>query len=136
MIISASRRTDIPAFYADRMMNRIRVELGVSDQRAQGLTSMDSGALLYRPGLNRFRDGVQANAFDAILILSPDCLSRKCADLIRMLREFERLATPVEFVEQPLLQLDLDSDRTYGDDEADACPLTLSPLPRPEGVRA
>ena len=57
-----------------------------------------------RPGLNRLRDGVQANAFDAILILSPDRLSRKCANLIRMLEEFERFATPVVFVEQALLQ--------------------------------
>ena len=134
MIISASRRTDIPAFYADRMMNRIRVELGVSDQRAQGLTSMDSGALLYRPGLNRLRDGVRANAFDAILILSPDRLSRKCADLLQLLEEFERFATPVEFVEQPLLQPD--SDKTCGGDETDVCPLTLDRLPRPGSVRA
>jgi len=93
-----------------------------------------SGALLDRPGLNRLRDGVQANAFDAILILSPDRLSRKCVDLIRLLEEFERSATPVVFVEQLLLQPD--SDNTYGDDETDACPLTLDPLPRPEGVRA
>ena len=63
-----------------------------------------SGASLDRPGLNRLRDGVQANAFDAVLILSPDRLSRKCADLIRMLEEFERFATPVVFVEQALLQ--------------------------------
>ena len=55
-------------------------------------------------GLNRLRDGVRANAFDAVLILSPDRLSRKSADLIHLLEEFERFATPVVFVEQPLLQ--------------------------------
>ena len=71
-----------------------------------------SGARLDRPGLNRLRDGVPANAFDAVLILSPDRLSRKCADLIRMLEEFERFATPVVFV--ALLQLD--SGNTYGGD--------------------
>ena len=93
-----------------------------------------SAARLDRPGLNRLRDGVQANAFDAVLILSPDRLSRKCVDLVRMLEEFERFATPVVFVERPLLQLD--PDKTYGDDETNACPLTLAPLPAAAGVRA
>ena len=90
------------------------------------------GARLDRPGLKRLRDGVQANAFDAVLILSPDRLSRKCADLIRLLQEFERFATPVVFVKQPLLRPN--SDKTSGDDETDACPLTLDPLAAAAGV--
>ncbi len=61
-----------------------------------------SGTLLDRPGLNRLRDGVQANAFDAVLILSPDRLSRNCADLLRILEEFERSAMHIVFVEQGL----------------------------------
>ncbi len=65
-----------------------------------------SGVSLDRPGLIQLRHGVQAKAFDAVLILSPDRLSRKCADLIRMLEEFERFATSVVFVEQPHLQPD------------------------------
>ncbi len=81
-----------------------------------------SGARLERPGLKRLRDGVQANAFDAVLIQSPDRLSRKCADLIRLLEEFERLATPVVFV--ALLQLD--SHDAYGDGETDVGRLTLN----------
>ncbi len=92
-----------------------------------------SGASLDRPGLHRLRDGVQASAFDAVLILSPDRLSRKWADFIRMLKEFERFATSVEFVEQPLLQLD--SENMCGDDETDACPLEFDPLPHHEGVK-
>ncbi len=60
-----------------------------------------SGTLLARPELDRLRDGAQAGAFDAILILSPDRLSRKYAYLILILEEFERFATPVIFLEQP-----------------------------------
>ncbi len=61
-----------------------------------------SGALLARPGLDRLRDGAQASAFDAILVLSPDRLSRKYAYLILILEEFERFGTEVIFVEHPL----------------------------------
>lgn len=60
-----------------------------------------SGALLARPGLDRLRDGAQAGAFDAILFLSPDRLSRKYAYLILILEEFERYGVRVTFVEQP-----------------------------------
>ena len=60
-----------------------------------------SGALLARPELDRLRDGAQAGAFDAILVLSPDRLSRKYAYLILILEEFERFGTPVIFLEQP-----------------------------------
>jgi site-specific DNA recombinase len=60
-----------------------------------------SGTLLARPQLDRLRDGAQASAFDAILVLSPDRLSRKYAYLILILEEFERFGTPVIFLEQP-----------------------------------
>lgn len=60
-----------------------------------------SGALLARPGLDRLRDGAQAGAFDAILVLSPDRLSRKYAYLILILEEFERFGVRVIFLEQP-----------------------------------
>ena len=60
-----------------------------------------SGALLARPGLDRLRDGAQAGAFDAILFLSPDRLSRKYAYLILILEEFERYGVRVTFLEQP-----------------------------------
>ena len=60
-----------------------------------------SGALLARPGLDRLRDGAQAGAFDGVLVLSPDRLSRKYAYLILVLEEFERLGIQVRFLEQP-----------------------------------
>jgi len=60
-----------------------------------------SGTLLARPELDRLRDGAQAGAFDAVLVLSPDRLSRKYAYLILILEEFERFGTPVVFLEQP-----------------------------------
>jgi site-specific DNA recombinase len=60
-----------------------------------------SGAVLARPALDRLRDGAQAGAFDAMVVLSPDRLSRKYAYLILILEEFERFGTQVLFVEQP-----------------------------------
>lgn len=60
-----------------------------------------SGALLARPGLDRLRDGAQAGAFDALVVLSPDRLSRKYAYLILILEEFERYGVRVTFLEQP-----------------------------------
>ena len=61
-----------------------------------------SGVSLDRPGLIQLRHGVQAKAFDAVLILSPDRLSRNCADFVRILEEFERSAMHIMFVEQGL----------------------------------
>ncbi len=61
-----------------------------------------SGASVDRPGLVQLRHGVQAKAFDAVLILSPDRLSRNCADFILILEEFERSAMHIMFVEQGL----------------------------------
>jgi len=59
-----------------------------------------SGALLARPELDRLRDGAEAGAFDAVLVLSPDRLSRKYAYLILIVEEFERFGTQVIFLEQ------------------------------------
>ena len=60
-----------------------------------------SGATLDRPELDRLRDGAQAGRFDAVLVHSPDRLSRKYAYLILVLEEFERLGVDVIFLEQP-----------------------------------
>ncbi len=60
-----------------------------------------SGALLARPALDRLRDAAQAGAVDAVLVHSPDRLSRKYAYLILILEEFERFGTPIHFMEQP-----------------------------------
>ena len=61
-----------------------------------------SGTSLDRPGLNRLLYGVHAKAFDAVVIMSPDRLSRNGGDLIRMVEEFERCAVPIVFVEEGL----------------------------------
>ncbi len=58
------------------------------------------GVSLDRPGLNRLRHGVETKAFDAVVIMSPDRLSRNCGDLIRTIEEFERCAAPIVFVEE------------------------------------
>jgi site-specific DNA recombinase len=60
-----------------------------------------SGATLDRRGLDRLRDGAEAGLFDAVLVLSPDRLSRKYAYLILIVEEFERLGVPIVFLEQP-----------------------------------
>jgi len=59
-----------------------------------------SGTSLDRPGLNRFRYGVQAKAFDAVVIMSLDRLSRTSADLVRLLEALERCAVSVVLVEE------------------------------------
>jgi site-specific DNA recombinase len=47
-----------------------------------------SGALLARPALDRLRDGARAGAFDGVVVLCPDRLSRKYAYLILILSIF------------------------------------------------
>ena len=61
-----------------------------------------SGALLVRPQLDRLRDGAQTGNFDAVLVLSPDRLSRKYAYLILILEEFERFGTRVIFLDNTI----------------------------------
>ncbi|MBI4543578.1 MAG: recombinase family protein, partial [Gemmatimonadetes bacterium] len=62
-----------------------------------------SGARLDRPALDRLRDGAQAHAFEAVLVLSPDRLSRNYAYQVLILEELERWGVSVRFVEQPPL---------------------------------
>ena len=61
-----------------------------------------SGAHLARPQLDRLRDGAQTGEFDAVIVLSPDRLSRKYAYLILILEEFERFGTRVIFIENTM----------------------------------
>ena len=46
-----------------------------------------SGARLDRPGLDRLRDGAEAEAFEAALVLCPDRLARKYAYQVLILEE-------------------------------------------------
>jgi site-specific DNA recombinase len=60
-----------------------------------------SGTLLARPALDRLRDGARAGAFDAVVVLCPDRLSRKYAYLILIIEELERYGVAALFLEQP-----------------------------------
>ena len=58
-----------------------------------------SGVTLARRGLDRLRDGAEAGQFDAVLVLSPDRLSRRYAYLILIQEEFQRFG--VRLLETP-----------------------------------
>jgi len=60
-----------------------------------------SGSRLDRPGLDRLRDGAEAGAFEAVVVLCPDRLARKYAYQVLILEELERFDVRVLFLEQP-----------------------------------
>jgi len=60
-----------------------------------------SGATLVRPGLERVRDLVAEGQVDAILVHSPDRLSRKYAYQVLLLEEFARNNVQTMFVKAP-----------------------------------
>ncbi|MBI4560525.1 MAG: recombinase family protein [Candidatus Rokubacteria bacterium] len=60
-----------------------------------------SGATLVRPGLERLRDLAAQGQLDAVLVYSPDRLSRKYAYQVLLLEEFARAALEVVFVQAP-----------------------------------
>src|SRR3989441_4583474 len=59
------------------------------------------GTRLDRPGLDRLRDGAEAGAFEAALVLCPDRLARKYAYQVLILEELERFGVHIIFLEQP-----------------------------------
>lgn len=61
-----------------------------------------SGATLLRPGLEDLRDAVAEGGMDAVLVYSPDRLSRKYAYQILLMEEFARQGVAVEFVNGPV----------------------------------
>jgi len=60
-----------------------------------------SGGTLVRPGLERLRDLAAQGQLDAVLVYSPDRLSRKYAYQVLLLEEFARAGTAVVFVRAP-----------------------------------
>ena len=60
-----------------------------------------SGATLVRPGLERVRDLVAEGQVDAVLVHSPDRLSRKYAYQVLLLEEFARNNVQTIFVKAP-----------------------------------
>ena len=60
-----------------------------------------SGAHLDRPGLEAVRDLAAEGRLEAVLVLSPDRLSRKYAYQVLLLEEFERGGVACEFAQAP-----------------------------------
>jgi site-specific DNA recombinase len=60
-----------------------------------------SGARLDRPALDRLRDAARCGEFDAVVILSPDRLARNYAHQWLLIEEFEKLHTPLIFLQNP-----------------------------------
>jgi site-specific DNA recombinase len=63
-----------------------------------------SGATLVRPGLERVRDLAAQGQVDALLVYSPDRLSRKYAYQVLLLEEFTRAGVDVVFVRAPRVE--------------------------------
>jgi site-specific DNA recombinase len=63
-----------------------------------------SGSLLIRPGLERLRDLAAEGQIEAILIYSPDRLSRRYAYQVLLMEEFKRQGVEVIFVQSPPAQ--------------------------------
>jgi site-specific DNA recombinase len=63
-----------------------------------------SGATLVRPGLERVRDLAAQGQVDALLVYSPDRLSRKYAYQVLLLEEFARAGVDVVFVRAPRVE--------------------------------
>src|SRR5207245_1093257 len=60
-----------------------------------------SGATLVRPGLERLRDLAVQGHIEAVLVYSPDRLSRKYAYQVLLLEEFARHGVEVVFIRSP-----------------------------------
>ena len=60
-----------------------------------------SGARLDRPALDRLRDATRCGEFDAVVILSPDRLARNYAHQWLLIEEFEKMHTPLIFLQNP-----------------------------------
>ena len=61
-----------------------------------------SGSRLDRPGLDRLRDAVREAQVEAVVVLSPDRLARKCAYQVLLLEEFRRVGCEVLFLQHPI----------------------------------
>ena len=60
-----------------------------------------SGARLDRPALDPLRDATRRGEFDAVVILSPDRLARNYAHQWLLIEEFEKMNTPLIFLQHP-----------------------------------
>ena len=60
-----------------------------------------SGARLDRPALDRLRDAARCGEFDAVVLLSPERLARHYAHQWLLIEEFEKLHSPLIFLQNP-----------------------------------
>ncbi len=60
-----------------------------------------SGATLQRPGLERLRDLAAEGQIEAMLVYSPDRLSRKYAYQVLLMEEFARYGVEIIFIKSP-----------------------------------
>ena len=60
-----------------------------------------SGSILVRPGLERIRDLAAEGEIDAVLVYSPDRLSRSYAHQVLLIEEFTRNGVEVRFIKSP-----------------------------------
>jgi site-specific DNA recombinase len=60
-----------------------------------------SGARLDRPALDRLRDAARRGEFDAVVIVSQDRLARHYAHQWLLIEEFEKMNTPLIFLQNP-----------------------------------
>ena len=63
-----------------------------------------SGSTLHRPGLDRLRDQASMNAYDLVLVTSPDRLARKYVHQVLLIEELEQKGCQVEFLDRPMSQ--------------------------------
>jgi len=63
-----------------------------------------SGTVLVRPGLERLRDLAATGQIEAVLIYSPDRLSRKYAYQVLLIEEFARQGVEVILIKSPQAQ--------------------------------
>jgi site-specific DNA recombinase len=106
------------AIYARVSSDRQKEEQTIASQRAalleyakaQGYTVPSewifqdegySGSVLVRPSLERLRDLAAEGSIEAILIYSPDRLSRKYAYQVLLMEEFARQGVEIRFVQSP-----------------------------------
>ena len=109
------------AIYARVSSDRQREEKTIASQtaalieRAQEMTYLVpkewvfedegySGAVLVRPGLEKLRDLAATGQIEAVLIYSPDRLSRKYAYQVLLIEEFARQGVEVIFIKSPKAQ--------------------------------
>jgi site-specific DNA recombinase len=106
------------AIYARVSSDRQKQEQTIASQRAALLEYADahgytvpsewifqdegySGSVLVRPSLERLRDLAAEGSIEAILIYSPDRLSRKYAYQVLLMEEFARQGVEILFVQSP-----------------------------------